>query len=352
MSLAAAPSFLPRLAAMRARQALLRVAVAVAAAVTIALGAFSAQAALSLLAPPVRSAVRPLVSRAVPPPAPSPRGALPAPARGATGTAPLPPEPAAPSVTPPAVLPDSAIAAAAPFSIRGIAAADRGRAVECLAAAIYYEAASEPVDGQRAVAQVVLNRVRHPAFPATVCGVVYQGSERAVCQFSFACDGAMTRPPARAGWTRATRIAAAALGGAVYAPVGLATHYHTYAVTPAWNRSLVMTDAVGAHFFHRWRGYWGTPAAFAQRYRGKEPAPGPHPPAVADVRAVAVADTTPALPVAIVPPRRAVPVAVLVAGPVAVSMAVSVAVPAPATALPESQVLDRWKDSGRPLDRH
>src|SRR3546814_7523808 len=96
------------------------------------------------------------------------------------------------------------------------------------------------------------------------------------CQFSFACDGAMARTPSGAAWRKALSIAGAALGGYVFAPVGLATHYHTYAVTPAWNRQLVMTDAIGAHFFHRWRGWWGTPAAFNQAYIGSEPLPVPH----------------------------------------------------------------------------
>ena len=91
----------------------------------------------------------------------------------------------------------SGVVAAKPFSLVGIGTNDRARALECLTAAIYYEAASESDDGQRAVAQVVLNRVRHPAFPGTVCGTVYQGSERAGCQFSFACDGAMARAPSR-----------------------------------------------------------------------------------------------------------------------------------------------------------
>ncbi|WP_416365907.1 cell wall hydrolase [Sphingomonas aerolata] len=79
-------------------------------------------------------------------------------------------------------------------------ATDRARALLCLTTAIYYEAASEPDAGQRAVAQVILNRVRHPAFPATVCGVVYQGPHSGgaptACQFSFACDGATARAPA------------------------------------------------------------------------------------------------------------------------------------------------------------
>ncbi|MEH3038236.1 MAG: cell wall hydrolase [Sphingomonas adhaesiva] len=319
----------------------------VAAAIVVALGAFSAQAALLLLAP--GRPAPPAVSRVVPPPAV--RTLLPSPARGATGTAPLPPEP--PRGLPfPSPAEEGSAVAALPFSLRGIGAADRGRAVECLAAAIYYEAASEPVDGQRAVAQVVLNRVRHAAFPPTVCGVVYQGSERAGCQFSFACDGAMARAPARDGWARATRIAAAALAGTVYAPVGLATHYHTYAVTPAWNRSLVMTDAVGAHFFHRWRGYWGTSAAFARRYRGHEPVPGPHPAATAARVAAVVAEEGAVPAVAIVPPRAAASIARPAPLPLSLSLSLSSPLPATAPTSPEAQILERWRDSGRPLTRN
>ena len=101
------------------------------------------------------------------------------------------------------------------------------------------------------------------------------GSEHAGCQFSFACDGALQRgAPSQAYWLRAFKVAAAALNGHVMAEVGLATHYHTYAVTPAWNRSLVMTAAIGAHFFHRWQGGWGTPAALASRISAASRCPG------------------------------------------------------------------------------
>jgi spore germination cell wall hydrolase CwlJ-like protein len=260
-----------------------------------------------------------------------------APAQGTTGTIALPPEPA----IVPALLGDATVTAAQPFRTAGASATDRGRALECLATAIYYEAASEPDDGQRAVAQVILNRVRHPAFPNTVCGVVYQGSEKASgCQFSYACDGAMARLPSRSGMARATRIAAEALGGHVFAPVGLATHYHTYAVTPAWNRTLVMTDAIGAHFFHRWKGYWGTALAFSQRYHGGEPVPGPHarlaPPAAAPALPPTVmASTAPRTPASVTPPASIQP-----------EHADSGAALA-STA--DSQILDKWKDSGKPI---
>ena len=88
---------------------------------------------------------------------------------------------------------------------------DRARAQQCLTMAIYYEAASEPDAGQRAVAQVVLNRVAHPAYPNTVCGVVFQGSERRTgCQFSFTCDGSLARKPARMWWDRAAAATSSA----------------------------------------------------------------------------------------------------------------------------------------------
>ncbi|MFC3593634.1 cell wall hydrolase, partial [Novosphingobium piscinae] len=161
----------------------------------------------------------------------------------------------------------------------GGSAIDRVRALTCLTQAIYYEAASEPDAGQRAVAQVVLNRVAHPAYPKTVCGVVYQGAERTTgCQFTFTCDGALARLPNRLFWLRAETVARAALAGAVYAPVGLATHYHTIAVHPAWADSLAFVGTIGAHRFYRFGGPAGAPATFnVAAYRGGEPVAAPPP---------------------------------------------------------------------------
>lgn len=125
--------------------------------------------------------------------------------------------------------------------------------------------------GQRAVAQVVLNRVRHPAYPHSVCGVVFQGSERATgCQFTFTCDGSLARPRNAVGWNRALGVAAAALAGYVERSVGTATHYHTVWVFPYWQSSLTKITTVGAHIFYRWSGSWGTPAAFTASYSGLE----------------------------------------------------------------------------------
>ncbi len=154
---------------------------------------------------------------------------------------------------------------------------DRTRAEQCLTAAIYYEAASEADAGQRAVAQVVLNRVAHPAYPKTVCGVVYQGSERSTgCQFSFTCDGALARRPNRLFWDRAAAVARLALAGYVYAPAGLATHYHTLAVHPYWAPSLHYLLTIGAHRFYSFNGAAGRPATFRYAYLGGEPMPAPH----------------------------------------------------------------------------
>ncbi|MBX9813677.1 MAG: cell wall hydrolase, partial [Sphingomonas sp.] len=147
------------------------------------------------------------------------------------------------------------------------------RAIDCLAAATLYEAGDDAV-GERAVAQVVLNRVRHPAFPKTICGVVFEGSERLTgCQFTFTCDGALFRHQfSDAAWQRAREIAKAALMGAVYRPVGHATHYHTNWVVPYWQASLDKVSAVGTHLFFRWSGWWGTPGAFNRVVSRDEPA--------------------------------------------------------------------------------
>jgi spore germination cell wall hydrolase CwlJ-like protein len=160
---------------------------------------------------------------------------------------------------------------AAPFRLAGNASA-RAQALTCLASAVYYEAGNQDADGGRAVAQVVLNRVRHPAFPGSVCGVVYQGSTRATgCQFTFTCDGSLNRQPDADGWRRAKLIAEQALNGATYAPVGWATHYHADYVVPYWASSMTKNAVVGAHLFYRWAGNWGTPAVFAKTYDGHEP---------------------------------------------------------------------------------
>ena len=161
--------------------------------------------------------------------------------------------------------------AAAPFVFKGNATA-RTQALSCLASAVYYEAGNQDEDGERAVAQVVLNRVRHPAFPASICGVVYDGSTKPTgCQFTFTCDNSLTRAPDAEGWRRAMQVAESALNGSVYGPVGWATHYHADYVVPVWASTMAKNAIVGAHLFYRWAGSWGQPAAFTKKYAGHEP---------------------------------------------------------------------------------
>jgi spore germination cell wall hydrolase CwlJ-like protein len=161
--------------------------------------------------------------------------------------------------------------AARPFVAGSLDTGTQARALECLTSAIYYEAAQESTEGQRAVAQVVLNRVRHPAFPNSVCGVIYEGSTRVTgCQFTFTCDGSMRQAPIPSLWNRARKVAAAALSGSVYAPVGYATHYHANYVVPYWASGLVKTSVEGAHIFYRWAGGWGQPLAFSDHWSGRE----------------------------------------------------------------------------------
>ena len=225
-------------------------------------------------------------------------------------------------------------------------AQDQSRALQCLTTAIYYEAASEPDAGQRAVAQVVLNRVAHPTWPNSVCGVVFQGSERPGCQFSFACDGAMARAPVRMWWDRARRVAERALGGEVYAPVGLATYYHTGAVNPLWAARQTFIGAIGAHLFYRPPGGAGNAGAFTDRYWGGEPTPAPHfrltAPPLLQTDPLAVAQNWAAAQVSsgILPARQA--------NPVADSRPLPAFTPAPGDALPGSgQIRAEYRDSGR-----
>ncbi len=161
--------------------------------------------------------------------------------------------------------------AARPFRFAG-GPDDLARAVDCMAAGILYEAGDDTL-GERAVAQVVLNRLRHPAFPKTVCGVVFEGQDRSTgCQFSFSCDGAITRwHPTDDAWRRAREVAVASLSGAVFKQVGYATHYHTDWVVPYWQSSLDKIAAVNTHLFFRWSGWWGTPPAFGRHPETVEP---------------------------------------------------------------------------------
>ena len=162
------------------------------------------------------------------------------------------------------------IRAMRPFVLQ-TSADEAARAVTCLTQAVYFESATEPKLGQEAVAQVVLNRLRHPAYPKSICGVVYQGAGRPTgCQFTFTCDGSLARTPNPGLWAQAQSVARQALGGFVVKQVGSATHYHAGYVAPYWAPTLVKMVQVGQHIFYRWTGPWGEPPAFTGRYAGGE----------------------------------------------------------------------------------
>jgi hypothetical protein len=167
---------------------------------------------------------------------------------------------------------DFTLAVAAPFYASYGDAGSPSRAEDCLTQAIYYEGALEPELGQRAIAQVVLNRVRHPQYPNSVCGVVFEGQHLPTgCQFTFTCDGSRMRAPVAGIWRKANLIAKAALGGMVTKEVGFATHYHADYVQPYWAPTLDPSGQIGRHIFYRWRGTAGTPGAFSAAYTGREP---------------------------------------------------------------------------------
>jgi len=125
----------------------------------------------------------------------------------------------------------------------------------CLAEAVYFEARSESEEGQAAVAQVVLNRVKSGLYPSSICGVVYQNRHRHLaCQFTFACEGKALRITDSTSWDRAKRVASAVLEGKTYlADVGGATHYHANYVRPYWARRLKKMDVIGRHIFYKLR---------------------------------------------------------------------------------------------------
>jgi len=164
---------------------------------------------------------------------------------------------------------------ARPFHMSG--ALDSARDLDCLADAVYYEARGETPAGQAAVAQVVLNRVRHPAFPKSVCGVVFQGAQGGSgCQFSFACDGSMDRGREPTAWRRSREVAAHALSGFVMPGVGNATHFHVAGIDPGWGPRLLRVAQIGLHVFYRFGGYAGSPNSFNGRPQPSSADAAPH----------------------------------------------------------------------------
>jgi spore germination cell wall hydrolase CwlJ-like protein len=158
---------------------------------------------------------------------------------------------------------------------------------DCLTQAIYYEARGEGEDGMRAVAQVILNRVRHPAYPKTICGVVYQGAyQRTSCQFSFVCNGAMGAPVESWAWRRAKTVADSALNGYVMTSVGTSTSFHTTGVRPGWGSTMERVAQIGSHIFYQFRGRGSRIAATLEGVSPSDapaaPVPTPKAPALDD----------------------------------------------------------------------
>ncbi|MBL4598334.1 MAG: cell wall hydrolase [Rhizobiaceae bacterium] len=127
------------------------------------------------------------------------------------------------------------------------------RQQKCLAEGIYFEARGEPVRGQAAVAQVILNRVKNPAYPSSICGVVYQNKNwRNRCQFSFACDRIRDRVRNKRLWNVAEHIATETSAGRIWFPqVGSSTHYHATYVKPKWAKRMKKVGRIGLHIFYR-----------------------------------------------------------------------------------------------------
>ncbi len=136
--------------------------------------------------------------------------------------------------------------------------ATSNKQLQCLATAIYFEARGEPYRGQVAVAQVVINRVKHKLYPNTICGVVYQNQrKRNACQFSFACDGIPERINEKKAWKQALDIARKVTNGELYlTEVANATHYHATYVRPKWAKRMTKLTQIGIHKFYRFRKNW------------------------------------------------------------------------------------------------
>ncbi|MAN72695.1 MAG: cell wall hydrolase [Henriciella sp.] len=148
-------------------------------------------------------------------------------------------------------------------------AEDMSGQMKCLAEAVYYEARSESAEGQIAVAEVIMNRVRDHRYPNSACGVVYQGATRTTgCQFTFTCDGAMARSPRGSRWEAAKSVAAHVFLNLDEPRTGGATHYHATYVNPVWNAGLIQTSRIGTHIFYRFpRGAEWASAKAAERAR-------------------------------------------------------------------------------------
>jgi N-acetylmuramoyl-L-alanine amidase len=123
---------------------------------------------------------------------------------------------------------------------------------QCLALAVYFESRAESIEGQQAVAAVVLNRVRSGKFPDNICAVVHEGNgERHRCQFSWYCDGRSDKPRDGGAWDQAVAVADSVIGGEVKDPTAGALYFHSTGVKPKWRKKLTKTAAIDNHIFYR-----------------------------------------------------------------------------------------------------
>jgi hypothetical protein len=154
------------------------------------------------------------------------------------------------------VFPLPAVFTEAPLITSAVELAVAKQATEetCLAEALYYEARGEGEEGQKAVAEVILQRVQNKLYPKTICGVVYQGAERTTgCQFSFACDGSRNRALHQGEWEKAKLLAAKIVSGSLRLAgrTQNAVSFHTVGVTPIWSRTMMRVTQIGNHIFYR-----------------------------------------------------------------------------------------------------
>ncbi len=182
---------------------------------------------------------------------------------------------------------------ARPWRLGG--ALDQTRDLECLTQAVYYEARGETPQGQAAVAQVVMNRLRHRAFPKTICGVVFQGVADSGCQFSFACDGSIHRITDHDAWDRAQKVALRAMDGRVFAAIGNATHFHVAGLETNWGDAMAPVAQIGAHIFYRFNGRPGSGAFHGATIASPaEPSPNPTTPVFASLAPSTAGSSQPA----------------------------------------------------------
>ncbi|MFW5642259.1 MAG: cell wall hydrolase [Roseicyclus sp.] len=127
-----------------------------------------------------------------------------------------------------------------------------GRDWQCLTEALYFEARGEPLEGQYAVAEVILNRVDHANYPDSVCDVVHEGTgRRFACQFTYTCDGRPEEMTDLRALHRLGHVARIMLDGAPRDLTGGATHYHAEFVRPRWASVYPRTAEHGTHIFYR-----------------------------------------------------------------------------------------------------